>query len=214
MPLEDVVPAPVAPRRGPATGGLDPRDVAAMFGEGGALMGHARQPRRQQMEMAGQVAETLQAGGTLLIEAPTGTGKTLAYLVPAIEHARASGSPVVVAPHSKVLQDQVTATLENLAEAVEEVEPFEWVVVKGRDNYVDLESLAGELDALAEHPAAFTPADGAFALAMVCGWVAQTPTGDWDDLRAGALEGWPYRAERSAPRPASAGCDRPGHYRA
>ena len=188
VPLEDVVPAPVAPRRGPATGGLDPRDVAAMFGEGGALMGHARQPRRQQMEMAGQVAETLQAGGTLLIEAPTGTGKTLAYLVPAIEHARASGSPVVVAPHSKVLQDQVTATLENLAEAVEEVEPFEWVVVKGRDNYVDLESLAGELDALAEHPAAFTP-DGAFALAMVCGWVAQTPTGDWDDLRAGALEG-------------------------
>ena len=110
-------------------------------------MGHSRQPRRQQMEMAVRIAETLQGGGSLLVEAPTGTGKTLAYLVPAIEHARASGGTVVVAPHSKVLQDQVMATLENLSE---EVEPFAWVLVKGRNNYVDLESLAGELDALAE----------------------------------------------------------------
>ena len=185
VPLEDVVPEPAGLRRGPVTGELNPRDVAAMFGDGGALMGHARQPRRQQMEMAVQTTEMLQAGGSLLIEAPTGTGKTLAYLVPAIEHARASGSTVVVAPHSKVLQDQVMATLESLSE---EVQPFAWVLVKGRNNYVDLESLAGELDALAEDPGAFTP-DGALALAMGCGWVAQTATGDWGDLRAGALEG-------------------------
>ncbi len=185
VPLEDVVPVPAGRQRGPATGGFNPGDVAAMFGDGGALMGHARRPRRQQMEMAVRTAETLHAGGSLLIEAPTGTGKTLAYLVPAIEYARASGRTVVVAPHSKVLQDQVMATLEDLSE---EVEPFAWVLVKGLNNYIDLESLAGELDALAENPGVFTP-DGVFALAMVCGWVAQTATGDWDDLRAGALEG-------------------------
>ena len=185
VPLEEVVPRPDPRKRGPAAGDFDPQAVAAMLGEGGALMSHARKPRRQQMEMARRTAETLQSGGRLLIEAPTGTGKTLAYLAPAIEYARSSGGTVVVAPHSKVLQDQIMATLEELSE---ELDHFELVLLKGRGNYIDLEALAGELDALAEHPDGFS-ADQAFALAMVCGWVAQTPTGEWDDLRAGALEG-------------------------
>ena len=184
IPLEKAVPTPERPRRGPPTGEFDPQAVAAMLGEGGSLMGRARRPRRQQMEMAGQVANTLRAGGTRLIEAPTGTGKTLAYLLPAIEYARASGGTVVVAPHSKVLQDQIMSTLEELSS---ELEPFQSVLLKGRSNYVNLEALAGELDALAENPDGFSP-DQSFALAMVCGWVAQTPTGDWDDLRAGALD--------------------------
>ena len=77
------------------------------------------------------------------------------------------------------------STLEELSS---ELEPFQSVLLKGRSNYVDLETLAGELDALAENPDGFSP-DQSFALAMVCGWVAQTPTGDWDDLRAGALDG-------------------------
>ena len=183
-PLEEAVVAPDRPRRGPPTGEFDPQAVAAMLAEGGSLMGRARRPRRQQMEMAGQIAHTLGTGGRRLIEAPTGTGKTLAYLLPAIEYARASGGTVVVAPHSKVLQDQIMSTLEELSS---ELEPFQSVLLKGRSNYVDLEALAGELDALAENPDGFSP-DQAFALAMLCGWVAQTPTGDWDDLRAGALD--------------------------
>ena len=184
IPLEDAVPAPGRPRRGPPTGEFDPQAVAALLDEGGSLMGRVRRPRRQQMEMAGQIARTLCTGGRRLIEAPTGTGKTLAYLLPAIEYARASGGTVVVAPHSKVLQDQIMSTLEELSS---ELEPFQSVLLKGRNNYIDLEALAGELDALAENPDGFGP-DQAFALAMVCGWVAQTPTGDWDDLRAGALD--------------------------
>ena len=184
IPLEEAVPAPDRPRRHPPTGEFDPQAVAAMLDEGGSLMGRARRPRRQQMEMAGEIARTLCTGGRRLVEAPTGTGKTLAYLLPAIEYARASGGTVVVAPHSKVLQDQIMSTLEELSS---ELEPFQSVLLKGRSNYVDLEALAGELDALAENPDGFSP-DQAFALAMVCGWVAQTPTGDWDDLRAGALD--------------------------
>ena len=190
--LEGVVPQPVVARRGPTSGRFEPAVVAAMFDEGGALMGRAREPRRQQMDMARHVAGALDTRARRLIEAPTGTGKTLAYLVPAIEHARARGGTVAVAPHSKVLQDQIMATLEELSG---ELEPFVSVVVKGRSNYVNLEALAGELDDLA------ATAQGAHlreqsenvALAMVCGWVAKTPTGDWDDLRAGALE-----ASRSA----------------
>ena len=184
VPLEEAVLAPDRPRRGPPTGEFDPQGVAAMLDEGGSLMGRARHPRRQQVEMAGEIARTLCTGGRRLVEAPTGTGKTLAYLLPAIEYARAGGGTVVVAPHSKVLQDQIMSTLEELSG---ELQPFQSVLLKGRSNYVDLEALAGELDALAENPDGFSP-DQAFALAMVCGWVAQTPTGDWDDLRAGALD--------------------------
>jgi ATP-dependent DNA helicase RecQ len=182
--LEDVVAPAAVSRRGPATGVFEPNAVAAMLDDGGALMGRARKPRRQQADMALQVAKTLAGRGRRLIEAPTGTGKTLAYLVPSIEFARSSGSTVVVAPHSKVLQDQIMSTLEELSG---ELEPFESVLLKGRSNYIDLEALAGELDALAENPTTFT-LDTALVLAMLCAWVAQTPTGDWDDLRVGALD--------------------------
>ncbi len=192
VPLEKVIPEPAEIQRDPATGELDPQDVAAMFDIGGSLITQGRQPRAQQKQMAGIVIEALLKGHTQsedvrhLIEAPTGTGKTLAYLVPAIEYARASGGAVVIAPHSKVLQDQIMMTLENLSEEIEA--PFSWVLLKGRDNYVDLEALAGELDALAENPNSFTDNE-VLALTMVCGWVAETKTGDWNDLRAGSLEG-------------------------
>ncbi len=174
--------------------------MKSVFGEGGALMGGGRNPRSQQVDMAGLVADALARDRRQLIEAPTGTGKTLAYLVPAIKFARDTGQTVVVAPHSKVLQDQVTHSLRELSS---ELEPFTSVVLKGRSNYVDLEALAGELDHLAAHKVdtakgaqsgssrreSSTPnAHEALALAVACGWVAQTPTGELDELRAGALE--------------------------
>ena len=200
--LEDVVPLPDPPQRAAPTGIFTPEAVGDMFADGGALMGRARKPRSQQVEMATEVADALLRGGRpRLIEAPTGTGKTLAYLAPAIEYARASGETVIVAPHSKVLQDQVMATLEELQD---ELDPFAAVLLKGASNYISLESLAGELDALSAgsgHDAPGNDPDNAFGLilAMICGWVAQTPTGDWDDLRTGAIE-----AKRVAlPDPAS-----------
>ena len=223
IPLEDVVPLPDPPQRAAPTGIFTPEAVGDMFADGGALMGRARKPRRQQVEMATDIADALLRGGhPRLIEAPTGTGKTLAYLAPSIEFARAHGETVIVAPHSKVLQDQVMATLEELQG---ELDPFNAVLVKGASNYIDLDALAGELDALAaeagegDEPASDEPeaggatsggtrrlepaagdaeghtrqrndveaSDGLIG-AMICGWVAQTPTGDWDDLRSGAIE--------------------------
>ena len=183
-PLKNVVRAPDPVRRDPPSGAFDPEAVVGMFSEGGGLMRKARKPRPQQTEMAQHIARALHRGDRHLIEAPTGTGKTLAYLVPAIEFARATGETVIVAPHSKVLQDQVLSSLEELKE---DLDPFNSVLLKGRNNYISLESLAAELDALAESPGAHTSAD-VFALAMICGWIAQTVTGDWGDLRAGALE--------------------------
>jgi len=194
--LEDVVPLPKPPQPRPQARPFNPDAVAEMFQAGGALIGQSREPRKQQTEMAGLIAKTLYGGGQRLIEAPTGTGKTLAYLAPAIEFGRAAQCPVVVAPHSKVLQDQVMATLEELQG---DLGPFTYVLLKGMANYISLDSLDGELDVLtAENDAAevtgeephqptFTHSE-ILALAILCGWVAQTKTGDWDDLRTGAIE--------------------------
>ncbi|MDE0319837.1 MAG: RecQ family ATP-dependent DNA helicase [Acidimicrobiaceae bacterium] len=200
------------PRRSPApTGRFGPDGVAAMLEEGGALMTHGRSPRAQQVEMARVVATALANGERRLVEAPTGTGKTFAYLLPAIEYARASGATVAVAPHSKVLQDQIARSLEELAE---HLAPFTAVLLKGRNNYLDvvaLESELHELDVIRARPEAVpAPAEAArasapiaevdpddgtgpagalrgLALAILCGWVSQTPTGDWDDLNTWAL---------------------------
>ena len=201
--LEDIVPLPESQTPRPPTGVFSPDAVTGLFQDGGALMGQAREPRKQQTEMADLIAQTLAHGGRRLIEAPTGTGKTLAYLAPAIEYGRAGEKPVVVAPHSKVLQDQVMTTLEELQH---DLGPFSYVLLKGMSNYISLDSLAGELDvlaatssqpendgdSLAEQPDPATEATFSHSevliLAILCGWAAQTRTGDWDDLRTGAIE--------------------------
>ena len=64
-----------------------------------------------------------------------------------------------------------------LAELEETLGPFNWTVLKGAANYLSLPDLADELEELDEPD----PAD-AWALAVVAGWAARTPTGDWDDL--------------------------------
>ena len=186
--LENVVPevpipAPIVP-----TGRFNIEEIVESFREGGSLMTPGRTPRPQQAHMAHLVSSALGTPGRRqMIEAPTGTGKTLAYLVPAIEAARASGQVSVVAPHSRVLQDQILETLEDLKSTLQ---PFSEVVLKGRQNYISLKALDGELGWLADDSGEDRADHGhALALAILSGWVAQTPSGDWADLRTAAVEG-------------------------
>jgi ATP-dependent DNA helicase RecQ len=206
--LASTIPAPKQRRRPEPTRRFDPDAVAGMLDDGGALMSHGRSPRAQQVEMALLVALALANGERRLIEAPTGTGKTLAYLAPAIEYARASGATVALAPHSKVLQDQIAHSLEQLTSLLA---PFNWVLLKGRGNYIDVAALDSELRELdieggysgaaqevavggaspradvSDRTAGSPKAVRGLALAVLSGWVSQTPTGDWDDLNAWAL---------------------------
>ena len=185
--LDDVVPETAIPEPVAPTGALDVAALLKSFQAGGSLMTGGRTPRPQQAEMAQLVATALGTPGKRqMIEAPTGTGKTLAYLVPAIEAARASNRVSVVAPHSRVLQDQILETLEDLESVLP---PFSTVVLKGRQNYVSLKALQGELDWLADDTDEASEDDQtAMALAILCGWVAETPSGDWADLRTAAIE--------------------------
>ena len=205
VPLDAVVPEVPMARAPKPTGRINVEAVVAMFEEGGKLMTPGFQPRPQQARMAALVSETLgEPNQRRMIEAPTGTGKTLAYLVPAIEVARASGRVSVVAPHSRVLQDQILQTLEELQLLLA---PFATVVLKGKQNYVSLKALQAELDWLdIEYDDRSSDRGRAMALAILCGWVAQTPSGDWSDLRTASVDGhlgtlrllrWKLRVEAS-----------------
>jgi ATP-dependent DNA helicase DinG len=92
--------------------------------------------RPGQERMAELVGATIESGRHLVVQAGTGTGKTLAYLVPAIT----SGARTVVATATKALQDQLaTKDLPFLDAALPNT--FEWAVLKGRSNYVCLQRL-------------------------------------------------------------------------
>jgi ATP-dependent DNA helicase DinG len=97
--------------------------------------------RSGQIEMAEAVEAAIASGEHLLVQAGTGTGKSLAYLVPALLHADAGNEPVVVATATLALQAQlVERDLPLLAPAAEDVlgRPPRWATLKGRANYACL----------------------------------------------------------------------------
>ncbi len=88
-------------------------------------------PRAQQLEMAMRIAAAIRNNGTLVCEAGTGTGKTMAYLVPAL----LSGAKVIVSTGTKTLQDQLYhRDLPSVRDALGI--PVSTALLKGRANYV------------------------------------------------------------------------------
>ena len=88
---------------------FDAREIAAALKPGGPIArGLPRyEHRREQIRMAERVARTFDHGGVLAVEAGTGTGKSLAYLVPAIHWSRHSGERVIVSTQTINLQEQL-----------------------------------------------------------------------------------------------------------
>ena len=135
--------------------------------------------RAPQDAMAAAVADTIDAGGHLVVQAGTGTGKSWAYLVPAIT----SGTRTVVATATKALQDQLAnKDLPLLAEHLDR--PIEFAVLKGRSNYVcrqriDELSGAGQLalDGLADRA---SPSE----ISALKLWAATSESGDRTELPA------------------------------
>ena len=103
--------------------------TAALAAVTGALPAAEERPGQRQMAQA--VASSIDSGRHLVVQAGTGTGKTLGYLVPAI----VAGKRVVVATATKALQDQLAAKDLPFLEAHLGI-PFDWAVLKGRSNYV------------------------------------------------------------------------------
>ncbi len=171
---------------------------AAVAGVGGST-------RPGQVSMARAVADAVDQERHLLVQAGTGTGKSLAYLVPAVAHAQATGKPVVVATATLALQGQIVdRDMPRLAEAlVGKVDRTPtYALVKGRRNYLCRHKLGGgfpvedEADALpglGGDPGASSGSAGASSrlgaeVVRLREWAEETEGGDRDELVPGVSE--------------------------
>jgi len=158
----------IGPGATPSLAGI----VDAIFGDDGALAQSLPdfEPRPGQVDMARAVARVFEDGGVLLAEAGTGTGKTLAYLVPAI----VSRERVLVSTGTKNLQEQIYfKDIPALRRALGV--PFTATLMKGRSNYLCLHKL-DQLDGNAGLPVhdVFLP--------MIQEWAKTTESGDRAEL--------------------------------
>ena len=175
--------------------------LAAVEGIGGT-------ERSGQVTMAQAVQRSIVTGEHLAVQAGTGTGKSLAYLVPAAAHAMATGSSVVVATATIALQRQlIDRDLPRLAAALEPLlgRPPTFAILKGRGNYLCQYRLHGGAP---EEPGEtlFDPAAVSAVgrqVQRLHEWAASTETGDRDELVPGVETGRGGRS-RSAPGNASA----------
>lgn len=134
--------------------------------------------RGAQHEMASHWSETLERGGVLAVEAPTGIGKSLAYLIPALAlRARGSG-PVVVSTYTKTLQDQLLGRDAPLAIRATGL-PFRITTLKGRASYLCRRRANARLAQRGLFGGAGLSGD---ALARLEEWVERTRSGALEEL--------------------------------
>jgi ATP-dependent DNA helicase DinG len=146
--------------------------VAAVFAPDGSLAMAMPdfEPRSGQAEMAAAVSRVFEDGGVLLAEAGTGTGKTLAYLVPAI----LSRERVLISTGTKNLQEQIYfKDIPALRDALGI--PFTATCMKGRANYLCVHKLDQLSDGVG-------PASHDIFLPIIREWSARTDTGDRAEL--------------------------------
>ncbi|WP_371861919.1 ATP-dependent DNA helicase [Cellulosimicrobium cellulans] len=188
-----------------ASGG-DVPEVDALLDVAVTRLGGAR--RDGQHAMARAVTEAIEGSEHLVVQAGTGTGKSLGYLVPAVRHAVATDERVIVSTATLALQRQViTRDLPLVADAVADrlPRPATIALLKGWHNYLCVHKIAGgypadeptlfdlpgESAGAADHPAA-RGGTGAAALGeqvvRLREWADETSTGDRDDLVPGVSD--------------------------
>lgn len=156
-----------------------------------AALGHVGERRPGQVDMAAAVTETISGGGTLLCQAGTGVGKSLAYLVPAAL-AAAGGQRVVIATATLALQDQlVNKDLPLVAEGLAQRlgRPIRWELLKGRNNYLCRHRWEQRAEQHAGQQFEFDEGQGSASeevrrrqLEEIDRWVHRTRTGDRAEL--------------------------------
>ena len=137
----------------------------------------AYESRPQQVEMAEVVAQALAAGQHAIVEAPTGVGKSFAYLVPLVLHALATGQKVVVSTGTIALQEQlIRKDIPFLQRLFPELKA---ALVKGRQNYMSRRRLRF---AAARQQGIFETREDAHTFKELFDWSSTTTVGDRTDL--------------------------------
>jgi ATP-dependent DNA helicase DinG len=157
---------------------IPPEAIKKIFGAGGSLveLGKGFSERPSQTQMALSVAEAFNAKAFLIAEAGTGTGKSLAYLIPAALFAVKNDTRVLVSTHTRNLQDQLISkdlpTVKMIAG-----DGFRYSVLKGRSNYLCVRRffllLSGDLMDLSYRER--------MGILPLLRWVSETKTGDIEE---------------------------------
>ncbi|WP_374614606.1 ATP-dependent DNA helicase [Cellulosimicrobium cellulans] len=194
------------PRTPAGAAGGDVPDVDALLDVAVTRLGGAR--RDGQHAMARAVTDAIEGSEHLVVQAGTGTGKSLGYLVPAVRHAVATDERVIVSTATLALQRQViTRDLPLVADAVADrlPRPVTIALLKGWHNYLCVHKIAGgypadeptlfdlpgESAGAADHPAARGGTSAAALGEQVVrlrAWAEETSTGDRDDLVPGVSD--------------------------
>ena len=165
---------------------LDADSVAGHLAQGGTLgsmPGYETRPG--QLDMVRAVVHAFNGRQHLMVEAGTGVGKSLAYLVPAVQWSMLNDTPVVVSTATRNLQSQlISSDLPRAAQTLgEDAARFRATVLKGRANYLCLrmlgEYMQGGYWTLAE--------DEKEAFGRLVEWLHRTPDGDLDDFGDDAM---------------------------
>lgn len=152
------------------------------------------QKREGQRTMAAHVAQALELQRHLLVQAGTGTGKSLGYLVSALARVGESDQPIVVATATLALQAQiVNRDIPRLLQALEPrpESQAQVALLKGRNNYLCLHKLEGgypeeEQDALFDMPSSTSRVGE--EVVRLREWADRTETGDRDELKPGVSD--------------------------
>ncbi len=177
MVLDDPFEHAPALRPTPYHNEIDGDAITKLFDDGGALAEHfpGYEKRTQQIEMLRAVCEAFNDNQQLLVEAGTGTGKSMAYLVPAIHFAVANSRPVIISTNTINLQDQLIEKDIPDLKKILDVE-FRATVMKGRSNYL----CRHRFEQFQHKP--HKSATDVRLLAKILAWLPTTTTGDRAEL--------------------------------
>ena len=170
-----VVVEPPAPRTRVA---LDRGDLDAVLAPAGALDARfsGYEDRPGQRAMLGAVIDRFNDGGIAIVEAGTGTGKSLAYLLPAVRWAQENGERTVVSTNTINLQEQLAEKDLPLVQKL--VGDVKWALVKGRGNYISIRRAL----LAAESQTSLFEEDRSVEMRALLDWIGSTDDGSLTDL--------------------------------
>lgn len=157
---------------------LDHDDLDAVLAPGGALSQRypGYEDRPGQREMLSAITERFNEGGIEIVEAGTGTGKSLAYLIPAVRWAQENGERTVVSTNTINLQEQLAGKDLPLVQSL--IGDVPWALVKGRGNYISIRRAL----LAADSQGSLFEEDRSKEIAGLLEWIETTDDGSLSDL--------------------------------
>jgi len=157
---------------------MDENEILQLFEKGGSLADNfgKYEYRKGQIDMVAWVTEAYQEGNLLLIEAGTGVGKSLAYLIPSIYYSKVSNQRIIISTNTKNLQEQLffkdIPTIQETTDLT-----FTAALLKGRSNYLCLRKWYNVLSDINGY---LTQYEMKFLLNLIV-WAEMTKTGDVEE---------------------------------